>query len=460
MKRDHKAVVLAALDARGPVIAAAPPPATWNGQPLTVLTRTGTAGPETLSSGDADGAPVLSPDGWLYYSRIEGRGGDDALNGGMFDDILIGGAGNDRLDGGGGADRMEGGAGADQYIFDNPGDVVIETGPRNFGGANHDVVFANVDFSIGAQSIEQVILFGLTNAGATGNEENDSLHGDDSNNRLDGGIGEDYLEGGRGDDTYIVDNIGDTIYEQGNAGVDTVMTSVSYNGAAQELEIFIVTGSANANVVGNQLDNDMTGNSANNFLNGGKGADTMRGGLGNDTYGVENVGDRVIELAGEGIDHVRATITYRLPDNVEKLTLLSTYQINGIGNALDNTIVGNVRPNVILGLGGKDLLTGGGGADRFAFNAVSDASFSSYDRITDLEDQDVIDFSAIDADTTVAGNQAFIVVSSFTGAGQITLTYAAATNTTTLLADVNGDGRADMRIFLNGDHSDYDNFRL
>ena len=106
-------------------------------------------------------------------------------------------------------------------------------------------------------------------------------------------------------------------------------------------------------------------------------------------------------------------------------------------------------------------MTGGDGADRFDFRLVSDSAFNAYDRITDLADEDVINLSAIDADTTVAGNQAFALASAFTGqAGQLTLTYVASGNFTVLAADVNGDRIGDFRVILNGDHTDYDNFRL
>ena len=59
------------------------------------------------------------------------------------------------------------------------------------------------------------------------------------------------------------------------------------------------------------------GNAGNNILDGGAGADVMVGGAGNDTYFVDNVGDVVIENAGEGNDAVFSTAHYGLSANVE-----------------------------------------------------------------------------------------------------------------------------------------------
>ena len=104
------------------------------------------------------------------------------------------------------------------------------------------------------------------------------------------------------------------------------------------------------------------------MLDGGIGADSMTGLGGDDTYFVDNAGDTVTEVAGEGSDTIRTSLDYALSaaQSVETLTTTNVAGIDSIdltGNQLDNRIEGNAGVNLLIGNGGQDLLFGQGGGD-------------------------------------------------------------------------------------------------
>jgi Ca2+-binding RTX toxin-like protein len=123
--------------------------------------------------------------------------------------------------------------------------------------------------------------------------------------------------------------------------------------------------------------NDLIGNGGNDVLIGLGGSDGMFGGSGDDTYYVDDEGDVVGEVAGDGIDTVHASIpTYTLAEPLEVL-YLEPGATSGVGNSADNTLVGNAVGNYLLseggndtlnGLVGADVLVGGAGVDVFLFN--------------------------------------------------------------------------------------------
>src|SRR5262245_58189378 len=106
-------------------------------------------------------------------------------------------------------------------------------------------------------------------------------------------------------------------------------------------------------IVGAASDDVLVGTDGADTIDGKTGADTMQGGLGDDTYVVDNIGDKVVEAPGEGVDTVQPTISVVLSavsfDNVENVTLLGSTSIDATGNALDNVLTGNAGDNFLNG---------------------------------------------------------------------------------------------------------------
>lgn len=120
-------------------------------------------------------------------------------------------------------------------------------------------------------------------------------------------------------------------------------------------------------------------------------------------------------------------------------------------------LYGDAGDDVLVGGAGADVLFGHGGADRFVFLSVTDSLASARDRVGDFNatEGDRIDLSAIDADVNAAGDQAFVLVGAFTGvAGQAVATFDERSGGMTLLADVDGDGRADFGVEAVGNFRD------
>jgi serralysin len=205
------------------------------------------------------------------------------------------------------------------------------------------------------------------------------------------------------------------------------------------------------------------GAAGNDTLNGGTGNDTLTGGTGRDVF-LFSAGDGsdVITDLGAG-DSVKITgyasaqsvaqagtnvvVTFSASDtvtfsNATVATVQAALQFGsggGSGGGAAGTITGTANGDVlngtagndiIYGLGGYDVIHGGGGNDRiygglggdglyggagadvFAYNSAAEGPqyglvYTEWDIIYDFQSIDKIDLSAIDANTLVAGNQAF-----------------------------------------------------
>jgi Hemolysin-type calcium-binding repeat (2 copies). len=174
----------------------------------------------------------------------------------------------------------------------------------------------------------------------------DYIDGGGGNDTIDGGAGADFMIGNFGNDTYIVDNIGDSITEySAQDGVDTVRSSVSYT-LGQYLEHLSLTGTNAINGAGNSLANSIFGNGAANRLQGFQSNDTLNGNAGNDTL-----------EGGGGADSL----------------------VGGLGN---DSLVGIVGTDTLRGGAGNDTLSGGLSADTFAFDTLTNGVIEN-DLITD-----------------------------------------------------------------------------
>ena len=290
----------------------------------------------------------------LTGSAATSATGNDLAN------VLTGNGAANTLDGGAGADRMIGGGGNDTYVVDVAGDVIVES-----AGGGVDTVRSAIAWTLGAE-VENLDLVGSAAIAGTGNAGRNVLTGNAAANVLDGRGDVDTLRGGRGDDTYVVDVAGDLVVELPGEGDDTVRSLATFR-LPVEVERLELLGTAPIDGTGNALGNVMLGNAAANRLDGGAGADTMSGGAGDDTYLVADAGDVVSELAGCGTDSVLSAIAYRLPANVEHLTLTGSAPTSATGNTLANTLTGNVGANVLDGGAGNDVLVGGKGGDTYVF---------------------------------------------------------------------------------------------
>jgi Ca2+-binding RTX toxin-like protein len=174
------------------------------------------------------------------------------------------------------------------------------------------------------------------------------------------------------------------------------------------------------------------------------------------SWGTGRTADAVGSLSDEGTDTVQASISYTLPSEVENLMLANgAGHINGTGNGSSNVIIGNEGANRLTGLGGADTLTGGTGVDTFVFaNGDTGAAVGSRDLITDLTvGTDLIDLIGLDANTGVAGTNAFrfLGTAAFDGqAGGLRYFYDTSRGVTLLEGDTNGNNVADFAIDLTG----------
>lgn len=228
--------------------------------------------------------------------------------------------------------------------------------------------------------------------GTTPSNADDKIYGKDGNDLLNGGGGIDIIDGGRDNDTVYGGSGNDTLY--GSYGQDRLY------------------GQGGNDKIGGGGDADkLYGNGGNDDLDGDSGDDVLYGHSGNDVLYGDRDNDKL--YGGDGNDDLDG----------------------GSGN------------DILNGGLGFDLLRGNSGYDVFDFDSVSDSLVGSRDIVNGFynpgdESGDKFDLRTIDANTTVAGNQAFTFVgtSPLSGAGQVHIVDVSGKSYSLLQADVNGGG--------------------
>jgi Ca2+-binding RTX toxin-like protein len=292
----------------------------------------------------------------------------------------------------------------------------------------------------------------------TGTPFADVIDGLAGNDLIDGGPGDDLMRGGTGNDSYIVDSAGDVVEENPGEGTDIVRTALASYTLGANLETLTYLGSGSFAGTGNTLNNSinggagndtLTGLAGNDFLHGNGGADTMAGGTGNDSYDVDNAGDVVSELSGEGTDTVNSTLAaYTLGANVENLRYTGAGNFSGTGNALANSLIGAAGNDTLSGAEGNDTLNGDAGNDVLNGGTGNDSLLgdAGNDTLNGGDGNDTLNGGAgADSMAGGAGNDSYTV----DNAGDVVLETAGnGTDTvnTTLLAYVLGANVENLRF--------------
>jgi len=232
-------------------------------------------------------------------------------------------------------------------------------------------------------------------------------------------------------------------------------------------------GSGDDTIKGNVAQNTLRGNagsdklyglSNDDVLIGGSGKDVLSGGTGKDlaSYSTAKSGVRADlqspkanqgDASGDSYSSIEGLIGSSYSDS-----LYGNSAANQIkGGAKNDTLYGRSGSDVLdggtgndklYGQSGKDTLFGGSGADAFVFRALSDSRGSSIDTVKDFRrGTDHIDLREIDANTKIAGDQAFSFLGQvgFHGkAGELRFADGIVSG------DVNGDRSADFKITVAG----------
>lgn len=218
---------------------------------------------------------------------------------------------------------------------------------------------------------------------------------------------------------------------------------------------------ADENYVGTGFVDSLDGAGGNDTLQGMGGADVLTGNGGNDTvsYSLSSKGV-VASLAGTtGNTNDAAGDTYSSIENLTGSGSADRITGNNGANVLSglagiDTVSGGAGKDRLIGGLGADKLTGGSGADVFVFaTGDSGRTKAGADTILDFAASagDIIDLDAIDANANRAGDQDFTFIGEKAfrdKPGQLRVVEEK--RDTWIQGDLNGDGKADFMILVDG----------
>ena len=261
--------------------------------------------------------------------------------------------------------------------------------------------------------------------------------------------------------------------------IDLVAGTASFPGQTFPAETLVSienaqTGSGNDILVGSAVANEFYGNAGNDSFAGGGGNDSLYGGDGNDTF--DGGGGTDYADGGAGSDTILFTTntsSVRIDLVNQAVTFPGTTfageSFSGIENASTgsgaDSLFGNTSSNELRGGAGADRmngfeaadqLVGGLGNDTFVFTAAAHSLGTSRDTIAAGDGAiafegagaaagDKIDLSAIDADTTKAGDQAFAWG---TATGKAKLWAVNSGNVTLIRGNTDNDAAVEIEIAI------------